>query len=74
MSRVLCRCGIAAFKIYQQDIDTIEYVQKVEPLRCAKYHYPPGYWYFAQRNGNIYNEKNTLSLFIRVQLNNPALF
>ena len=35
MSRVLCRCGIAAFKIYQQDIDTIEYVQNVEPLRCV---------------------------------------
>ena len=79
MSCVLCRCGIAAFKIYQQDIDTIEYVQNVEPLRCVALNtiIPLGIGILRNATQHKYLKwKKNHSKFVHKSTidNNPALF
>ena len=78
MSQVLCRCGIAAFEIYQQDIDTIEYMQNVEPLRCVALNtiIPLGIGILSNATQQKYLQWEKHSKFVHKSTidNNPALF
>ena len=78
LSQVLCRCGIAAFEIYQQDIDTIEYMQNVEPLRCVALNtiIPLGIGILRNATQRKYLQWEKHSKFVHKSTidNNPALF